>query len=151
MKLAALLFIGFTALVPVGNVWGQNSTPGNGNVIQDLRSFLFDPAARRDFAKGNQDASAVNNYLEAFPKWAQNELLEIVMMIASESMLDSSKHVAAYQQGGVEGAKASFSPAVRARSDQLFQKLMNDPSFNTPENLQRLNKLMPVIRGGKIN
>jgi len=118
----------------------------NGAAVKELREFLFDPAARRDFAKGRGDATQANNFLEAFPPWAQTELLEIVLMIASESGVESTKHVSAYQSGGVQGAKASFSPAVRSRTDAFINKLMKDPSFNNPQNLKKMNSLLPSLK-----
>jgi hypothetical protein len=122
----------------------------NTAALQDLQKFLFDPAARASFSQGKSDATAANNFLEAFPKWAQNELLEIVMMIAAESMLGASKHVTAYQQGGVQGAKESFSPAVKARVDGLIQKLQSDPKFNNPGNLQHMNRLLPALKSNSM-
>jgi hypothetical protein len=115
--------------------------------LKDLRTFLFDPKARSSFAQGKTDATQANKYLEAFPQWAQNELLEIVMMIATESMQDSAKHVSAYQAGGVKGAMDSFSPAVRERVNSFMQKLVKDPKFNNPENLRKMNQLLPAING----
>ena len=119
----------------------------NGAALADLRGFLFNPSARKDFANGKADATSANNFLGAFPQWAQNELLEIVMTIATESMLDASNHVDAYKNGGVQGTMTSFSPAVRARVDAFIQKLSADPSFNTPGNLQKLKNLMPQLGG----
>lgn len=118
----------------------------NDAALKDLKGFLFDPGARAAFAKGNSAATSANNFLEAFPGWAQTELLEIVMLIASESMTGATKHADAYQQGGVAGAKASFSPAVRARVDAFVGKLLKDPSFNNPTNLKKMNQLLPVLR-----
>lgn len=118
----------------------------NDAALKDLKGFLFDPGARAAFAKGNNAATSANNFLEAFPNWAQTELLEIVMLIASESMTGATKHADAYQQGGVAGAKASFSPAVRARVDAFVGKILKDPSFNNPTNLKKMNQLLPVLR-----
>lgn len=118
----------------------------NDAALKDLKGFLFDPGARSAFAKGNSAATSANNFLEAFPGWAQTELLEIVMLIASESMTGATKHADAYQQGGVAGAKASFSPAVRARVDAFVGKLSKDPSFNNPTNLKKMNQLLPALK-----
>jgi hypothetical protein len=115
--------------------------------LKDLRTFLFDPKARSSFAQGKTDATQANKYLEAFPQWAQSDLLEIVMMIATESMQDATKHVTAYQTGGVKGAMDSFSPAVRERVQSFMKKLAKDPSFNNPQNLKKMNQLLPAING----
>lgn len=131
------------------NVLAQTSA-GNSDdqaALKDLRTFLFDPKARSSFSQGKSDATQANKYLEAFPQWAQNELLEIVMMIASESMQDSTKHVTAYQTGGVKGAMDSFSPAVRDRVQSFMKKLAKDPTFNNPENLKKMNRLLPSVSG----
>ena len=125
----------------------SQATANNGAALADLREFLFNPTARKDFSNGKSDATSANNFLEAFPPWAQNELLEIVMTIVTESMEGSTKHVDAYKNGGVQGAMASFSPAVRARVDAFIQKLSTDPAFNTPANLQKLKTLLPAISG----
>ena len=119
---------------------GQEADPA---ALKELRSFLFDTNARRDFAKGKADATASNNFLEAFPSWAQTELLDIIVSIATESGLGASQHVSSYQNGGAEAAKNSFSPAVQSRIDALFKKLQSDPSFNNPSNLNRMQSLMP--------
>jgi hypothetical protein len=139
------LLLGF-CLVDGGAPLGTARAADNAAAIKDLREFLFDPIARRDFAKGKGDATQANNFLEAFPAWAQAELLEIVLMIASESGVDSSKHVTAYQRAGVQGAKSSFSPAVRSRTDAFINKLMKDPSFNNPQNLKKMNSLLPSLK-----
>ena len=143
ITLAFHSFIGETALAE------STSRPSadNAAALADLREFLFNPTARKDFSNGKSDATSANNFLEAFPPWAQNELLDIVMMIVTESMEGSSKHVDAYKNGGVQGATASFSPAVRARVDAFIQRLSTDPTFNTPANLQKLKTLLPAISG----
>lgn len=140
-----ILWIGFLSQP----VLAQSNT-GNSDdqvALKDLRAFLFDPKARSSFSQGKSDATQANKFLEAFPPWAQNELLEIVMMIASESMQDSTKHVTAYQTGGVKGAMDSFSPAVRDRVQSFMKKLGKDPSFNNPENLKKMNRLLPAVSG----
>jgi hypothetical protein len=114
--------------------------------LKELRSFLFDASARRAFANGNSEATAVNNFLEAFPGWAQQELLDIVMVIMQESGTDAMKHSAAYQSGGTQGALESFSPAVRERVDNLMKKLSTDPNFNQPKNISKMRRLLPVLK-----
>lgn len=140
-----ILLLGFLSQAAIA----QTSVGSSDNqaALDDLRTFLFDPKARSSFAQGKSDATQVNKYLEAFPQWAQNELLEIVMMIAKESMQDATKHVTAYQTGGVKGAMDSFSPTVRDRVTRLMQKLVKDPTFNNPENLRKMNQLLPAING----
>jgi hypothetical protein len=49
--------------------------------------------------------------------------------------------------GGVKGAMDSFSPAVRERVNSFMQKLVKDPKFNKPENLRKMNQLLPAING----
>jgi len=152
-RLIGSLFILFTvtthSFIAERAIAESTSQPSANNAaaLADLRAFLFNPTARKDFSNGKSDATAANNFLEAFPPWAQNELLDIVMMIVTESMEGSSKHVDAYRNGGVQGATASFSPAVRARVDAFIQRLSADPAFNTPANLQKLKTLLPAISG----
>ena len=144
-----LIFLMSYSFISDSALAGETSQPSadNGAALADLREFLFNPSARKDFSNGKADGTAANNFLEAFPPWAQNELLDIVMMIVTESMEGSSKHVDAYRNGGVQGATASFSPAVRARVDAFIQRLSADPAFNTPANLQKLKTLLPAISG----
>jgi len=122
------------------------SNQATGVALTELRSFLFDASARRAFANGNSEATAVNNFLEAFPGWAQQELLDIVMLIMQESGTDATKQVSVYQSGGAQGAMASFSPAVRERVDNLMKKLATDPNFNQPKNINKMRRTMPVLK-----
>ena len=131
---AVFLLISGVSLAPAPS----SAQSADGGALSELRTFLFDSSARKSFVNGKADATASNNFLEAFPPWAQNELLEIVMTITSESMLGSAQHVTAYQNGGAESAMGSFSPAVRARIDALFKKLEADKSFNNPSNLIKM-------------
>lgn len=140
-----ILLLGFLSQAAIAQTSAGSSD--DQAALNDLRTFLFDPKARSSFAQGKGDATQVNKYLEAFPQWAQNELLEIVMMIAKESMQDATKHVTAYQTGGVKGAMDSFSPTVRDRVTRLMQKLVKDPTFNNPQNLKKMNQLLPTISG----
>lgn len=122
------------------------SSQATGAALTELRSFLFDASARRTFASGNSEATAVNNFLEAFPGWAQQELLDIVMLIIQESVTDATKHVSTYQSGGAQRAMDSFSPAIRERVDNLMKKLATDPNFNQPKNISKMRRLIPVLK-----
>jgi hypothetical protein len=115
--------------------------------LADLQRFLDDPAARNENAASDPNAAAVENLLRAYPSYAQQELLAIAQMIVQESGAGAQKHVDAYQQGGAAGAAASLSPAVRARISALETRLEHDPSFNTPENLDRMRGEIPGFLG----
>lgn len=125
------------------------TSPSNDQVdaaaLADLQKFLFDDVARRTYAAKKPDAAAANNYLESFPAWAQQELLDIVMMIMTESKGGATKHVDAYKgPGDAMAAKNSFSPAVKQKIDALVNKLNADKSFNNPNNLQQMQQKMPM-------
>ena len=128
----------------ISNEAGSNQATGA--ALTELRTFLFDASARRTFASGNSEATAVNNFLEAFPGWAQQELLDIVMLIMQESGTDATKHASAYQSGGAQRAMDSFSPAVRERVDNLMKKLATDPNFNQSKNISKMRRMIPVLK-----
>ena len=148
--LKLILFVGFfltAALISTPAISAEaGSNHATGAALTELRSFLFDASARRNFANGNSEATAVNNFLEAFPGWAQQELLDIVMLIVQESGTDATKHASAYQSGGTQRAMDSFSPAVRERVDNLMKKLATDPNFNQPKNINKMRRMIPVLK-----
>jgi hypothetical protein len=115
--------------------------------LGDLERMLADPAARNENAASDPHAAAVEDLLGGYPPYAQQELGAIAMMIVRESGEDASQHVDAYQRGGPEAAARSFSPAVRARVAALEQRLAQDPSFNSPANLQRMHGQIPDFLG----
>jgi hypothetical protein len=145
-----IFFVGFfltAALISTPAISADaGSNQATGAALTELRSFLFDASARRTFANGNSEATAVNNFLEAFPGWAQQELLDIVMLIVQESGTDATKHASAFQSGGAQGAMDSFSPAVRGRVDNLMKKLATDPNFNQPKNISKMRRLIPALK-----
>jgi hypothetical protein len=122
-------------------------TAAEKQALKDLDAFLHDDKTRREFSATNPSAQQANGMLEGFPKWAQDEMLAIVMMMMRESKEDAIKHADAYKAGGVAGAKASFSPAVKVRVAALEARLAQDPAFNTPENLKKMKLLIPAFLG----
>jgi hypothetical protein len=113
--------------------------------IAAVQTMLFDDVARRAFAGTQPGGAQANAYVEAFPAWATQEILEIMMMMLRESGDGATKHANAYGAGGVGGARASMSPAVNRRIDALVAKLKADPSFNNAPNLRRLQQQMPAL------
>lgn len=111
--------------------------------LQMLEGFLFDAAQRAAYAKGNPKAQRANQFLEAMPDYAQKDMLDVVMMIMRESKNDAVKHVKAHKSGGARAAMASFSPAVKQKIKDLVKKLSKDKSFSKPQNLQKLQTMMP--------
>lgn len=115
--------------------------------INQLQKMIFDGAARKAAANQTAQGKQANDFVEAFPPWATQEILEIMMMIMKESGEGAVKHSNAYNSGGVGAARASFSPAVNARVDALIKRLAADPGFNNPKNLQQMQGKMPVMQG----
>jgi hypothetical protein len=112
--------------------------------LKDLEKFLFNTAERQAYSKQDSKAKAANNYLESFPPWAQQELLEIVMMVMKEEGEGAARHGNTAANSGAQAAAQNFSPAVRARMSALSKKLMNDKSFNNPSNMQKMKSTMPT-------
>lgn len=145
--------LGFTTAVLVILTWAPNASAqslGQGvdaGAIADLQKFIFDDVARRAEVNkpGNTAGKQANDFVEAFPPWATQEIFEIMMMIMRESGEKALKHSDAYAAGGVQGARASFSPAVNARVDALIKRLEADRSFNNPKNLQQMQQKMPPL------
>ena len=115
--------------------------------LDDVQKFLNDPKAREEAGRKDPKAAQVEAFFRKFPPYAQTELNEIVMMIMTESGEDAIKHAKAHQQGGAQGAMNSFSPAVRARVEALQKRLMGDPQFNSPANVQMMKSFMPAFLG----
>lgn len=118
----------------------------NEQALGDLRKFLFDPQARASFVHGKADASAANHFLESFPPWAQQDLLEIVMMVVTEEGANADRRSQTLARSGGLAAKNSFSPPVQAKIEALFRKLEKDPAFNNPRNLEQMKRKMPSQR-----
>ena len=115
--------------------------------LKEVEKFLNSPAERKQFSETRSDAKAANNFLEGFPQYAQDEIIQINMMILRESKGGAVKHVDAMRSGGAQVAKNSFSPAVKQRIDALVKRLENDSQFNSPANIDRLKILMPSMPG----
>lgn len=146
-KLATLL-LALATLTSSQSGHAQDLGPGvDAGAIDDLRKFIFNDVARRREvnAPGNGAAKQANDFAEAFPPWATQEIFEIMMMIMSESGEGAMKHANAYGSGGVQGARGSFSPAVNARVDALVKRLEADKNFNNPQNLQKMQQKMPTL------
>ena len=129
-----------------GSAAAQTGDPDT-QALQELNGFLNDPAARHAFAAGKPDAQQTNTFLETFPKWAQDELMSIVMDIMRESKAGATKHVDAYKSGGAAGAKASFSPAVQRRVEALESRLGADPAFSGAGNMAKMKNFIPAFLG----
>lgn len=119
---------------------GRTQTAADEQANNDLEKFLFASTQRQAFSQGNQKAQQANDFLERFPPWAQQELLEIVMMIMRESGEGAMKHGTAYQAGGHGAAMGSFSPAVKAKIRALSQKLNADKKFDAKKMQQHAPK-----------
>ena len=115
--------------------------------LKELEGFLNDPAAKQAYGATHPDAKSTNDFFGKFPPYAQDELNAIVMVIMNESKAGASKHVDAYKKGGVGGAQASFSPAVKARVTALQTRLARDPAFNSPANLAMMKQYFPAFLG----
>ncbi len=114
------------------------------HALKDLEKFLFNTAERQTYSKQDPKANVANNYLESFPPWAQQELLEIVMMIMKEEGEGAARYGSIASSSGAQAAGQHFSPAVRTRMESLSKKLMADKNFNNPSNLQKMKSTMPV-------
>ena len=146
MRYALMATLALTVLL--SNVALAQAADPDAVALQQLNGFLTDPQARHDYAKDKPDARQANGFLEKFPQYAQDELLVIVMMVMRESKEGAGKHVTAFKNGGAQGAKASFSPAVQQRIDALEARLSRDPAFNSPANLSMMKTFMPTFLGG---
>lgn len=138
-----LLAASLIALLLAGHGIAKAQDADDEAALGDLQRLLDDPAALNENAARDPNAAAVENQLRGYPAYAQQELAAIAMMIMRESDAGAQKHVDAYQRGGADGAAASFSPAVRARIATLETRLENDPTFNTPKNLERMRREIP--------
>lgn len=141
--LLGVLLAGVMALPGVGVAQSDDDA-----ALGELQQFMNDPAARSENANGDPQAAQAESLFRGYPPYAQQELNAIVMMIMNESGEGATRHTDAYQTGGAQGALGSFSPAVRARIAALQTRLEQDPSFNTPENLQRMHSLFPAFLSG---
>jgi len=117
----------------------------DGAALRDLEQFLNSPQQRAAFSQGNSQATQANNFLNAFPAWVQQEIIDINMAIMRENSAGAMQHHQAMMNGGVPGAMASFSPAVRSRVQALVSRLEADPSFNNAANLGMLKMMMPMF------
>lgn len=135
MRRLALLFALY--LSPIAAPAQQPSA--DATALSELEKFLFDAAARQSFAASNPQAKQANDFLTRFPPWAQQELLEIVMLIMRESRERASLHGEAFAKGGAAGAMTSFSPLVRSRVQALAARLAADKSVDQGA----LRKAMP--------
>ncbi len=116
----------------------------NQQALKDLESFLFNAAERQAYSKNDPKASAANNYLESFPSWAQQEMLEIVMMVMREEGEGAARYGSMAAASGAASAGQKFSPAVRSRMDALVKRLMADKNFNSSSNLEKMKTKMPM-------
>jgi hypothetical protein len=106
--------------------------------IQSLQSFLFNAPERRAFANQNPKAQEANNYLESFPSWAQQEILEIIMEVMKQEGENASRYGNIAATSGAEAAGQQLSPALRARVAALAKRLKSDPLHETYANLRML-------------
>lgn len=115
--------------------------------LEELQQLLSDPAARDANARSDPRAAQAEGMFQGFPPYARKELDAIVLTIMKESGEGATRHTDAYASGGAKAASESFSPAVRARIAALEERLANDPDWNTPENLERMQTLFPAFLG----
>lgn len=111
--------------------------------LEQLRSFLNNTAERTAYANQKADSKQSNDFLMAFPEWAQKEILEIIMLIMAEQGKDPMSYDQTAKNQGYQAAAKQFSPQVQARVEALTKKLSSDPSFNTPKNLNQMQQKMP--------
>ncbi len=97
--------------------------------LLQLQSLLMHDVARRAAAGQSEEGMQANQKLESMPRYAQKEILGIVMAIMEAQRKTASVHVDAFQTSGPEAAAMSFSPAVRARIQALSKRLAADENF----------------------
>ena len=89
--------------------------------LAELRKFLFDASARKGFAAQDPAAGRAESDLSRYSPEIQQELLEIVMMIMTESK--GNPGAASLNAANPAGAMQSFSPAVQARIQAVARKI----------------------------
>jgi hypothetical protein len=93
--------------------------------LAELRKFLFDASARKGFAAQDAAAGRAESGLSRYSPEIQQELLEIVMMIMTESK--GNPGAASLNAANPAGAMQSFSPAVQARIQAVARKIAAQP------------------------
>jgi len=131
---AGRLIAGFVLTVFVGSGPASAQTTQDQEALNAVRALLFNDTERKALGATDPKARDANNYLEQFPADAQQEILEIVMLIMTESGEGALKHGDAFNKGGAAGAMKSFSPEVQKRIKALGEKLNKDPKFKKSQN-----------------
>lgn len=125
----------------------SSQTLANENHLQKmkhLQDFIFNDVARKAFSDKTPESKAANDFVESFPPYAKQEILEIMLLIMQEKGMKAGDDVNRMKKSGAQSAYTGFSPAVKAKVDALVNKLKNDKKFNNPENLKNMNQKMPA-------
>lgn len=123
-RLLVALSLSCSGWVAGGN-WADDNLAFAGEhedrALAELRKFLFDASARKGFAAQDAAAARAESDLSRYSPEIQQELLEIVMMIMTESK--GSPGTASLNAANPSGAMQSFSPAVQARIQAIARKI----------------------------
>ncbi len=108
-----------------GAVWHDGNAAFAGEhedrALAELRKFLFDASARKGFAAQDLAAGRAESDLSSYSPQIQQELLEIVSIIMTESK--GNPGAASLNAVNPAGAMQSFSPAVQARIQAVARKI----------------------------
>ena len=118
------------------------SDEAHDQAITSLQKFLFNATERGAFASQNPKAQAANNFLESFPPWAQNEILNIVMEIMKQEGENAARYGNVAAQSGAQTAGQQLSPALRSRVEALANRLMKDSQFK--QKMPSMQQAMPL-------
>ena len=112
--------------------------------MTELRKFIMNDVARKAYANKSYHSKSANDFVESFPPYAKQEILEIMLLILQEKGGSAIQDVNRMKSGGARNAYGGFSPNVRGRVDALVRKLKSDKNFNSKSNLNRMRKTMPA-------